>query len=249
MIPQTLVSLVLFLGLVAPGLFYQLLWERRHPTLEQTAFREASRTALTSLLFSGLACTVIILIRLVEPTWIFDLGQYLRDSKGYVSKSYGVIIRTVALEVVLALVIVGFVYSVPVFVGRLARLLPPKLTGWIPESLRAVTSFGEMSSGGIWFDVLRRRVKQGKKTWVCLRLTDGSRICGYVSHYTSAIKYEEREIALVKPTGEGAFISVSDTKLDPPQQNLGQEWEFVVVRGNEISFMQVTYLDTNLFAA
>ena len=99
MIPDTLLSLILFLGLIAPGLLYQLLWERRHPALEETAFREASRTALMSLLFSGLACIVIVLIRIFQPNWILDLGQYLRDSKTYVGQHYNLLIQTIALEV------------------------------------------------------------------------------------------------------------------------------------------------------
>jgi hypothetical protein len=45
---------------------------------------EASRTALMSSRFSGLACLVIILLRKLKPSWIFDLGEFLRESKKYI---------------------------------------------------------------------------------------------------------------------------------------------------------------------
>ena len=78
---------------------------------------------------------------------------------------------------------------------------------------------------------------------MCLRLTDGSQIRGYVSHYTPSPKPENREIALIRPTGEGGHILITDVKLNPAERKLGSEWEYVVVRGDEITYMDVTYLD------
>ena len=62
MAPDTLGALLAFLVFVAPGLCFELLRERRRPALEQTAFREASRIALTSLLFSGAALVVVVAV-------------------------------------------------------------------------------------------------------------------------------------------------------------------------------------------
>jgi hypothetical protein len=59
-IPQTILSLVAFLFLVAPGILFELRRERRRPGRKETAFREAARTALASLLFSVAAVLVLL---------------------------------------------------------------------------------------------------------------------------------------------------------------------------------------------
>jgi uncharacterized membrane protein SpoIIM required for sporulation len=58
-IPQTVLSLVAFLFLVAPGILFELRRERRRPGRKETAFREAARTALAGLLFSVAAVLVL----------------------------------------------------------------------------------------------------------------------------------------------------------------------------------------------
>jgi hypothetical protein len=232
MIPQTILSVVLFLGLIAPGLLQQLLWERRHPSLDQTAFREASRTALTSLLFSGLACFVIILLRIFEIGWVMDPGAYLRDPKAYTSQHYNLLIWTIILEVSLALLLVMLVHFLPVWIAK----LPPKLTGgWVGPT----STYGVMT-GGIWFEILRKRVPKDTEVWVSLRLTDGSQVSGYVSHYTSSAKAENREIAVQKPKNFGD-MTIRDTKLVSPKRYLGRNWEYIIVRGDEITCMEVSY--------
>jgi hypothetical protein len=67
---------------------------------------------------------------------------------------------------------------------------------------------------------------------------------GYVAYYTSGSKPENREIALEKPSAVGDF-DIDDLKLDPPRQNLKRRWAYVVVRGDEITYMKVRYININ----
>jgi hypothetical protein len=242
MIPQTLVSFALFLVLIAPGLVYQMLYERRHPALEETVFREASRTALTSVVFSALACLILSLVRIGRPGWMVDLGAYLRDGKNYYGQHYNLVIQTVALEVLLAIALVGLYHWIPLW---LAKYVP---AGWfrehLPEWLCPSGPQGSMSREGIWYKLLRKNEPEGKSTWVSLRLSDGSRVGGYVAYYTSGAKPENREIALEKPSAVGDF-DIDDLKLDPSRQNLKRRWAYVVVRGDEITYMKVRYININ----
>jgi hypothetical protein len=237
MIPQSLVSLILFLALIAPGLAYQLLWERRNPALEQSAFREASRTVLMSLVFTGVSAGIFALLRMRWPRFLFDPGEFIRNEKLYVSQHYSIVGWSLALQVGLALALVLLVHSVPSWLAQ----LPRRLTGWMPNWL-CDRWRGQMTSGGIWFDIFRRDVPAGKAPWVHLRLTDGSYIKGYVAHYTPSQKPENREIAVEKPAETGD-MRIMDVKMSPSSQILRRQWNYIVVRGDEITYMRVAYLE------
>ncbi len=106
MIPQSVLSVALFLLLVAPGLLFEGVRGRyRHP-LRQTPFREAGRVTLASLVFSGCALGVLGVFRSTWPGSIPDLGKWLQKPKpravSYVASHYRLIARTVALEFVVA---------------------------------------------------------------------------------------------------------------------------------------------------
>jgi hypothetical protein len=59
-VPQTIGALASFLALVAPGIVFELLRERRRAGARESAFHEASRVAVSSLAFT-LAATMILL--------------------------------------------------------------------------------------------------------------------------------------------------------------------------------------------
>ena len=83
MIPESVAALYAFLGLVTPGLVYQLLREGNRPGLEETTFREASRVALTSAVLTTLSLITLALISLRKPAWFVDAGDWLTDGTAY----------------------------------------------------------------------------------------------------------------------------------------------------------------------
>ena len=78
MVPETTGALLAFLGLIAPGLVYTLLRERRRPPEKMSAFREASRAALTSLGFIVVSLAVLVPLSLAGD-WLPDIQQWLED--------------------------------------------------------------------------------------------------------------------------------------------------------------------------
>jgi Family of unknown function (DUF6338) len=83
MIPETFAALYAFLGLVAPGLIYQILREKRRPAVDETAFREASRIALTSLVFTTVATLLMTLLGVVAPGLFPDIAAWITTGKTY----------------------------------------------------------------------------------------------------------------------------------------------------------------------
>jgi hypothetical protein len=212
MIPETFAALLAFVGFVAPGLVFEILRERRRPLIEETAFREASRVALTSLLFTIMALLGLVAIRQVAGTNLADPGEWVRQGNTYVQYNLGLVATTLLLELALAL-------GLAVVVDWLFRQSVP----------------GQIVSGSIWYQLFRRRCPKGATPWVHLRLKDETEIWGYVGDYTPDRKLENRELTLFGP-------KLKYQPKDKDAQPLTPSWSSVSVRGDEISWMKVTYV-------
>ncbi len=102
MIPATVGGVIGFLVFIAPGVLFELLRERVRPPLEGSAFREASRVALMSVVLSGAAILILAILRAIFPSLLADPGAWLRDGDPYVDEEYARIAWTVGAELALA---------------------------------------------------------------------------------------------------------------------------------------------------
>jgi hypothetical protein len=102
-IPQTAAALLAFLFLVAPGIVFENLRERRRPTFDQTTFREVSRLALASLWFSVLSLVLLAGLRAGVPAIMPDPGRWLREGNRYVQSNYQVVGWFFLAEVLIAI--------------------------------------------------------------------------------------------------------------------------------------------------
>jgi hypothetical protein len=215
MLPTTTTQLFLFLALVAPGLVFELLRERRRPALEETAFREASRIALASVVFNVAAIAVLAVVRTIHAPWMPDPHAWLIHPVQYTHAHYALIARTVLVGLVLA---TGF--------AALTDLLRRRRSG-------------DIRSGGIWFQLFRADRPDNTVPWVSLRLTDGIEIAGFLSYYIPADDPDIREIAL-RHNVEGSGLQLRKAEDKPIERLSG--WSDIVVRGNQISYFKVKYL-------
>jgi hypothetical protein len=215
MVPSTTVQVFLFLALVAPGLYYELLRERRRPAIGETAFREASRIALASVLFDVAALAVLAIVRVIRPAWIPDLRLWLAHPAAYVRDHYVLIIWVALTGLVLAF---GF--------ATLADQLHRRRSG-------------DMRPGGIWFQLFRTDRPDNTVPWVSLRLTDGVEIAGFLAYYVPADDPAAREIAL-RHNAEGTGLQLR--KAEGQQIERLDQWSDIVVRGDQISYFKVRYL-------
>lgn len=218
MIPQGLTTLISFLVLVAPGLLFELRRERRRPTLEETAFREASRIAFTSFIFSLLSVIVLTFFRSLQPEALPDPGRWLSDKSDYVAANYALVARFAVLEVGLAL---SFAFVADLILLRRAT--------------------GNIVPGSIWFQVFRLERPKGKVPWVGVRLIDRTEFFGYLKYYTPEQKLENREIALQGDVNGKSLVMKTST--DPPELVELEDWRTVVIRGDQIQMVKVTYME------
>ena len=212
-IPQTFGALVAFLGLVAPGLLFELLRERRRPSIEETTFREASRVALTSLAFTSWAVLLLAVAKLVAPGAVVDPGQWLRSGREYAAAHPTLVASTIFVEVALACLLVVLADRA---LGRRTK--------------------GHIVNGSIWFQLFRQRRPANSTAWVHARLTDSSEIWGYVGDYTPGEQLDNRELAIVGPA---LRIRQPGARASMPLNR----WSSIAIRGDSISWMKVTYVD------
>lgn len=212
MIPETLGAFLAFLGLVAPGLAFQLLRERRRPSIEETAFREATRIALTSLVFTVAALGVLALLHSGGALLVPDAAEWMRRGNAYLHDNLGLVSRTLLLELVIALGLVAFVDWI------LRRSAP-----------------GRIVPGSIWFQLFRQRCPDGATPWLHVKLEDDTEVWGYVGDYTPDQKLDNRELTIIGPKLQ---YRRGDGTVNEPLDS----WSSISVRGATITWMKVTYV-------
>ena len=239
MIPQTVVAFVFFLLLVAPGVTYELLYERRRPAITETAFREAARIALYSFWFSFVACGIIALLRLIFPAVLVDPVAYNNDNKSYLKLHFTAIVWTVALEVIIAL---GLVFITDLIVVAKLHL---KLLRHLPASVqRSISPF--IRKHGIWWHLFEDEFwrKGDKVPRLHVRLSDGSKIVGFLAMFTPYDTFDKTEIAITRGQGQNGRMQLLDRTAPIEEQKFKPINDDVIwVRVDDISYLRVKYND------
>ena len=213
MLPQTFAALFAFLGLVTPGLVFQLIRESQRPALQESAFREASRVALTSLIFTAASALLIALLSLRWPKAFADVPAWLSDGGRYASTHLEVVAWTVGAEVLLATALAA--------VGAL-----------IVDKLRFGP--GAISKSSIWHKHFAADLPTGCAPWLKVTLDDGTQLWGWLDYYTVDKGLADRELAL---KGPGLAMQSAATGVRVDMENT----DFVQLRGSTIRLTQVMH--------
>jgi hypothetical protein len=215
MIPTTAASLFIFFALVTPGLSFELLRERRRPAVEETAFREASRIALASVGFNSAAGIVLIVVRLIYPSWIPDPHAWLLAPKPYLVGHYQLIAVAGLLQMILS---VAFAVA----------------TDWIWRR----NASGDIRPGGVWFSLFRTDKPRRTLPWLSAKLVDGTQVAGFLSCYVSSEDPARSELVLMHNV-KGAGLQLREPGAEVEQL---LTWNYVLLRGDQISYLKVKYL-------
>lgn len=222
MVPQTLSAGIAFLILIAPGLVHELLRSRRKLMANESTFREISRIALTSLFYSCASVAIILLLRFQFAENIVDPRQAVQVGSVYLRDNYVVAAGTLAAELV--------------FSCALALL-------WHLVSGNSGQSKASLGAKSLWFEDFRENCPVGSRPWVHVQLLDGTSFYGFVRSSSADGKFSDRELSI-----EGAFMaredpaSGADSDDDEPVV-IGDDWESVIIRGAEIRYIAVQYID------
>jgi hypothetical protein len=213
-IPETFGALLAFLGLVAPGLVYRTVIERRQPERNDSAFVETSRVALTSLVFSLASVAMLWLIQQFAGLALPDLASWVAKGTPYAAGNLGKVFTGLIGEVALAC-------------GLAA------LAAWI-LTRGSVSRFHE---GTVWGTVFRRYRPKDFFAWVYVRLDNDVEFWGYERAHDAREKAEVRELVLAGKTLMRKLPS------DKDWQPIGDHWDLVVINVERIRYMQIIYRD------
>jgi Family of unknown function (DUF6338) len=209
--PSSWLSLLLFFLIIAPGLLFDLLSERRRAGLTESAFREISRIVLASLLFSGFAVAVLVVVRTVKPDWMPDPRKLLQHGN-YISKEYRLLTRTLVIEVAIALAASGFTHCLLSRRGGRA-------------SIRQISA---------WTQVFKKDKPPGHDAYVRVRLSGGAVYYGAVANFTSGLDTAGRELVL----GPSLYAKAEP---DSELSLLPRVVQRIVISGDAIEVLSIDY--------
>lgn len=218
-LPQTLGALAAFLMLVAPGIVFELRRERRRGGHRESAFREASRTALGSLVFSLVAIWTVVGLEVVGAPFA-DVAAWSSGGWGYARQNLLLIAWTVVVELAVAC---GCALLADVLIARYGREL---------ATVRKLSA---------WTETFRRDCPPNAVPWVHVCLEDGSSFFGSLRSYTVGDAVAEREIVL---DGRGlTYVGKPLEGGDAVEKiAMGEAWERVIIAASRITYVRVVYL-------
>jgi len=242
MVPGSWLSVLLFVLLVAPGLLFELLSERRRASFSESAFREVSRVVLGSLAFSGFAFAVLVILRTVHPAWLPDPRRLLEPRSSYARDHYRLLLRTLVLQASLALAATWvwhiFLANEPwhsLFANKQGEAAVRPVSAWrkVVSKARQVFSKATIRRVSAWTQVFKRDCPKDHDAYVCVRLHDGVIYSGKVANFTPDLEVDGRELVLAQPMESKAG--------DNPMTAVPGKYQRVVILGSAIEVMSVEY--------
>lgn len=197
MIPTGISTAIAFVLFIVPGLLWELLYERRNPELNESAFREASRVALISTPFSVVAIGLVLSFTAgLNQNWIGDLSNWIISGKPASGEAITVLALVTVAELGVASLLVAILW------WRLAdELYGPKRT---------------ILRRNAW-DVALGDRSAATEPFATVRTSDGYEFRGKVLGYSNDIKMADREISLGTPIASrklgGAFVAMTETNV------------------------------------
>jgi hypothetical protein len=213
MVPGSWLAVLLFFLLVAPGLAFDLLSQRRRTAVSESTFREISRVILASIAFSGVALAILATVRAtIEPMWLPDPAALLRDGARYAKANYQALAWTLVAGVIFSVTLAGITHLI------LAR----------------IAGGARIRQRSAWTRVFKADCPPARFPYARIRLDDGSVYAGKVQDYSPDIETADREIVLGPPflrskIGDGALTDIPKV------------YERVVIPGSAIRAISVAY--------
>ncbi len=197
-VPTTVLGVLLFVVLLAPGFAHALVKERRSPRLVFSAFRETVSLVLVSIV-ADMVCLLLFFLVQAIASDILDVTAFLRDPGGYAAVHY---VRLTLLTVVLlGIATAGAAVAAAKPVRRVAG------------ALRGRPAVGEHQAYlSAWW--LLFTANPDSRIHVGCLLDDGSYVAGMLRSFNQAgDDVQDRELTLTGPISYRAPGAPQTTEL------------------------------------
>jgi Family of unknown function (DUF6338) len=219
--PTSLVGLVLFVVLLAPGMVYVRRRERQQAATPVSALRETTTIVLASVTCELLVAGLLAVARVVWPAGTPDVGALVRDPASAVRAGYASLtLWAVGLVASASLVaLVAAAVNLPARIGGLVRRM--RWLAWL-----VVPPTEGITPSAVWWNLLYARYPAASVHVGCV-LDDGSYVDGWLSEFDpSPVASPDRELVLATP------IRYRPPGADAGYQLPGQDDELIVQSAN-----------------
>jgi hypothetical protein len=183
-VPTTVLGVLLFVVLLAPGFAHTLVKERRSPRQVFSVFRETVSLVLVGIVADTVCLLLFFLVQAIAPG-ILNVTAFLRDPGGYAAVHY--VRLTLLIVVLLGIATVGAAVAAAKPVRRVAG------------ALRGRPAAGEHQAYlSAWW--LLFTANPGSRVHVGCLLDDGSYVAGMLRSFNQAgDDVQDRELTLTGP--------------------------------------------------
>lgn len=221
--PTTLVGLLLFVVLLAPGLIFLARARVTRPVSKPSALREAARLGLLSVASDLGAIALFGVARGVFPNHTPDVGGLIRDPSRYFRSHYAYLVLwgTALLVVACILALLGAV--------ALSSAAGQKILSWRGLALLVPPSV-DYAREPAWWQLFTNRPE---RIHVGCQLDDGTYVAGFLSTFSAeSDETPDRELVLA---GDLKIRVVGGALEDYPASAL-------VVSARRLQYLAVTYV-------
>jgi hypothetical protein len=224
MVPATVGGVVVLLLLVVPGIWYELLRQRYRPGRDDSAFIEISRILMAGVVISGLAITVLALVRLLGPRMVADIGS-LVSNPAYFGQHLHLVGLTLVFFMILSLTIAPIWVHLTATKGLQSGVRPE--SAWVTAFSR-VPAEAAHRSGFEWRGHVDLEV----------HLSGGAPpLRGRLAGYSTQLELEDRELTLGIPLTSFDHASKSWRPVDSDAGTVS----LIVLRASEIAQIRTIY--------
>ncbi|QGQ20227.1 hypothetical protein GC089_14745 [Cellulomonas sp. JZ18] len=225
---------LLFLLLIAPGVLFDLLADRRRAQVKETALREAGRITLASLIFGGAAFLLVCALAAALPevlVWPFAALEADDPVEQYGSARLA---ATLGAQTLMAF---GAAWGSNLWLNR-RRRSPLTASTWRDLLTKTWWRSGErpgrIRAVSTWKLILAENVPEGQFAHLRVRLKSGTVWLGRAGPFSTDLETSGRELVLQRPLAVGP--------PDAPPKPLPSAWQVVLLSGDDIDSITVQYV-------
>lgn len=211
--PTSLVGLLIFVVLLAPGLAFVVQRETHFVPRTASAFRETAVVILASVIANSITLCIFSLVRFIWPGLTPDPGQLLASPDKYFSANYALVSGWTAILLAIATLL-----------GALAALPPgPVLSAWrkLPSALQPqwLEDIGNpIVYKSAWSRLMHLRPEDYDgpiDVWVSCELQDGTYLAGPLFSLNPDVDEDaDRELIIMAPVSYRSPTSTSTEELE-----------------------------------
>ena len=219
--PNSLLGLLIFVVLLAPGFTYSSYRSRSRPVEKPSALQELTGIALRSVAYNGLVIGLFAVARTVAPTHTPNVGQLIRNPEQYLKEHYG----ELAVWATGLLVFACLLALLAALVASKKNLSPPTWLGWLFPK-------GGVGKEPAWWVLFEANPED--QVYAGCTLEDGTYLGGWVNSYSpDSDETADRELTLAGPI---TFRGPDDDEPSDPGVSA------VSISARRLSYLSVTYL-------